>query len=100
MLSDSDVLRRVDELSEDGMSALHYAARFNHFHVVQLLVEYGKAGASYPFNTARQVRHSRPIRQGRCVIPVQYGKAGASPVQYGKAGVCCSNTSVTLWHQV
>ena len=46
MLSDSDVLRRVDELSEDGMSALHYAARFNHFHVVQLLVEYGKAGAS------------------------------------------------------
>ena len=40
-----EVQRRVDELSEDGLSALHYAARFNHLEMVQLLVEECGAGA-------------------------------------------------------
>ena len=45
MLRDPGVLKRINDLNEDGMSALHYAARFNNYEIVKLLVEDGKAGA-------------------------------------------------------
>ena len=34
----------VDDLDENGVSPLHYAARFNHYEAVELLVKKGNAG--------------------------------------------------------
>ena len=36
--------RKVNELDADGASALHYAARFDQYEAVVLLVEMGQAG--------------------------------------------------------
>ena len=44
MLHDPDVVKHVDELNDEGVSALHLAARFNHLQIVKLLVDMGKAG--------------------------------------------------------
>ena len=44
MLQDEEERQSVDDLDDNGMSALHYAARFNYINTVVLLVEEGKAG--------------------------------------------------------
>ena len=43
LLADEFTAAQVNELDENGMSPLHYAARFNHHQVVRMLVEDGRA---------------------------------------------------------
>ena len=43
LISHKKVVKHINELDDSGMAPLHYAARFNQFDIVKLLVE--KAGA-------------------------------------------------------
>lgn len=45
----------IDELDDNGLSALHYAARFNHYDAVMLLVKEGKACKLHPDLSASNV---------------------------------------------
>lgn len=38
---DEKVVKDIDNVDEDGLTPLHYAARYNHFAIVKLLVEKG-----------------------------------------------------------
>lgn len=44
LLRDHAIVKRVNALDDEGMAALHYAARANHFEAVALLVEKANAG--------------------------------------------------------
>ena len=47
LLRDPEVVDHVNDLDEDGMAAMHYAARANHFEAVALLIKQGNAGTRY-----------------------------------------------------
>lgn len=44
LLREPEVVKTVNDLDENGMSALHYAARNNSFEAVALLLKQGNAG--------------------------------------------------------
>ena len=41
---EDDIRENIDEWDDNGLSALHYAARFNNYSSVVVLVEEGKGG--------------------------------------------------------
>ena len=55
-LQNPDVLMNIDELDGNGMSALHYAARFNHHEIVVMLVRDGKASQSELWKASKITR--------------------------------------------
>ena len=47
LLADREVQSTVNQLDDNGLSALHYAARFNQFQAAKLLLEKGRACECY-----------------------------------------------------
>ena len=42
-------MKNIDDLDDSGMAPLHYAARFNQFEIVKLLVEKAGAGKEWQY---------------------------------------------------